>query len=313
MEKKQRKYMYSEIFNSIQGEGLYTGVHTLWLRFFLCNLQCDGFGQIDPTNPESWELPYKDFDPKTVNRVEDLPVWDKGCDSSYTWSKKFKHLMGQKTAKEIWDAVIECSITDSNPEGGFVHPVSGQRAHMCFTGGEPLMKHAQAAVIELNEEWRGIPNKTPACITWETNGTQELTDDFRNMLMNRGTWSVPVFFSVSPKLWTVAGEKREKAIHPEIVKDYNLMAYHANRLTKSPYGQLKFVMGPHKEQWEEMEEVLAMFREAGITWPVYIMPVGATVEEQEASAGEVAAIAFKRGYNVSGRLHCYLFGNAIGT
>ena len=43
------------------------------------------------------------------------------------------------------------------------------------------------------------------------------------------------------------------------------------------------------------------------------MPVGATVEEQEESAGKVAELAFKRGYNVSGRLHCYLFGNAIGT
>ena len=48
-------------------------------------------------------------------------------------------------------------------------------------------------------------------------------------------------------------------------------------------------------------------------WPVYIMPVGATVEEQETGAGEVAEMAFKRGFNVSGRLHCYLFGNAIGT
>jgi len=71
----EKKYYYSEIFNSIQGEGTYTGVHTLWLRYFLCNLQCDGFGQIDPTNPETYELPYADFDAMSVNRVEDLPVW----------------------------------------------------------------------------------------------------------------------------------------------------------------------------------------------------------------------------------------------
>ena len=43
------------------------------------------------------------------------------------------------------------------------------------------------------------------------------------------------------------------------------------------------------------------------------MPVGATLEEQELTAGDVAKMAFERGYNVSGRLHCYLFGNAIGT
>ena len=155
----------------------------------------------------------------------------------------------------------------------------------------------------------------PKVLTWETNGTQELTDDFRKALTNRGVCGFPTCFSVSPKLWTVAGEKREKAIKPEVVKDYWTVSSMINRemQTKGPSGQLKFVMGPRKEQWEEMEEVLAMFREQKIDWPVYIMPVGATVEEQETSAGEVAEIAFKRGYNVSGRLHCYLFGNAIGT
>ena len=44
----EKEYLYSEIFDSIQGEGTYTGVHSLWLRFFLCNLQCNGFGQLDP-------------------------------------------------------------------------------------------------------------------------------------------------------------------------------------------------------------------------------------------------------------------------
>ena len=120
----EKKYYYSEVFNSIQGEGLYTGQWTLWLRFFLCNLQCDGFGQLDPTNPETYELPYADFDAKSVNRVEDLPVWSKGCDSSYTWSKKFKHLMGQKTARELVDLIRETAKTETNPEGLFSHPES---------------------------------------------------------------------------------------------------------------------------------------------------------------------------------------------
>ena len=82
-----KKYYYSEIFYSIQGEGHYTGVPTAWIRFFLCNLQCNGFGQKDPTDPSTYELPYEDFDPMSVNRVEDLPVWKHGCDSSYTWAK----------------------------------------------------------------------------------------------------------------------------------------------------------------------------------------------------------------------------------
>ena len=87
------KIAYSEIFHSIQGEGHYTGVPSTWLRFFLCNLQCDGFGQDDPTNPDSYDLPYQKIDITDIGKIEDLPVWEKGCDSSYSWSKKFSCLL----------------------------------------------------------------------------------------------------------------------------------------------------------------------------------------------------------------------------
>jgi len=307
-----KKYYYSEVFNSIQGEGLYTGQWTLWLRFFLCNLQCNGFGQIDPTNPDTYDLPFEDFDAKSVNRVEDLPVWEKGCDSSYTWSKKFKHLMGQKNARELVDLIKETTKTETNPEGLFKHPESGMTAHMCFTGGEPLMRHAQNAFMEMWECFKHDGN-IPKSITFETNGTQKLSEPFLNFLGNRGLYNTPLFFSCSPKLWTVAGEKADKAIKPDVVAEYAKIGKVINDEWKTPPGQLKFVMGYKKEQWEELDDVISKFRAVGVDWPVFIMPVGATVEEQEMDAGKVAEIAFKKGYNVSGRLHCYLFGNAIGT
>jgi len=109
---------------------------------------------------------------------------------------------------------------------------------------------------------------------------------------------------VSPKLFTVSGEKPEKAIKPEIVAEYQKCS---NR------GQLKFVVGDSEKQWNEMEGVIEEFRDAGVTWPVWVMPVGAREEEQTTSAGKVAEKAFKRGYNVAARVHVYLFGNAIGT
>ena len=104
---EEKKYYYSEIFYSIQGEGHYTGVPTAWIRFFLCNLQCNGFGQIDPTNPDTYELPFEDFDVDSVKRVEDLPVWEKGCDSSYTWAKKFKKLMGYETPTVLANKIVK--------------------------------------------------------------------------------------------------------------------------------------------------------------------------------------------------------------
>ena len=297
---EERKYHYSEIFHSIQGEGHYTGVPTAWLRFFLCNLQCNGFGQKDPTNPDTYELPFEDFDISTVKRVEDLPVWEKGCDSSYTWAKKFKGLMGHETPTVLANKIVDILKNDSNPDGKFLHPLAKQHQHLCFTGGEPLMVTAQAATMAIYKELKR-QNNLPGSITYETNGTQTLKEPFKEWIKNCET---EIFFSVSPKLFTVSGEKTAKAIKPENVAEYY-------KLRKT--GQLKFVVGHTDREWEEMETTIDMFRNAGVEWPVWVMPTGAREEEQTRGAGKVAEKAFKKGYNVAARVHVYLFGNAIGT
>ena len=296
----EKKYYYSEIFPSIQGEGHYTGVPTAWIRFFLCNLQCNGFGQIDPSDPSTYELPFESYDVSQVKRVEDLPVWDKGCDSSYTWAKKYKHLMGQETPTVLANKIVDVLKTDSNPDGLFLHPVTNQRQHLCITGGEPLMVTGQTATVGIYEQLEKQGN-LPSSMTFETNGTQKLRQPFIDWANRIDT---EIFFSVSPKLWSVAGEKAEKAIKPEIVAEY---------YNTSKAGQLKFVCGHKDQQWDEMEEAIAKFKSAGVDWPIWVMPVGAREEEQKDSAGAVAKRAFQRGYNVAARVHVYLFGNAIGT
>ena len=137
--------------------------------------------------------------------------------------------------------------------------------------------------------------------TFETNGTQMLRPNFIDWVKEIDT---EIFFSCSPKLFTVSGEESKKAIKPEVVAEYRKL---------SSKGQLKFVVGDKDREWNEMEEALEKFRSAGVDWPVWIMPVGAREEEQSATAGEVAQKAFRRGYNVAARVHVYLFGNAIGT
>jgi len=296
----EKKYYYSEIFHSIQGEGHYTGVPTAWIRFFMCNLQCNGFGQKDPTNPDTYELPFEDFDTSSVDRVEDLPVWEKGCDSSYTWAKKFKGLMGHETPSTLANKIVDIMKNESNPEGLFLHPITKQRQHLCITGGEPLMVTGQMATVGIYEELERQGN-LPSSMTFETNGTQKIRDLFAEWVNRIDT---EIFFSVSPKLWTVSGEKSEKAIKPEIVAEYRKL---------SSKGQLKFVVGQDDAQWDEMELVIKKFKDAGVDWPVWVMPTGAREEEQTATAGKVAEKAFKRGYNVAARVHVYLFGNAIGT
>ena len=83
---------YSEIFYSFQGEAELAGVPSVWLRFFGCNLNCHGFGQQNPTDPSTYILPYKEFNVDSVKSVVELPVWQYGCDSSYSWSQLYKHL-----------------------------------------------------------------------------------------------------------------------------------------------------------------------------------------------------------------------------
>lgn len=312
-----KEYAFSETFYSVQGEGFYTGVPSVWLRFFLCNLQCDGFGQDDPTDPDTYELPYKDFDVSNILDVIDLPVWEKGCDSSYSWSKRFKHLQKKRTAEEIVDTLRREMINQYNPRGDFLHPVSKQPTHLVFTGGESLMKHAQEAAEEIINVYKTKGrHERPWNITWETNGTQPLTDSFLTTFGNKSLYPGELFFSCSPKLFTVSGEKPKKAIKPDVVSQYNelgIMVRQKLLSSQAPVGQLKFVLGPKPEQWEELDEVVNQFRQAGVDWPVWIMPVGATVEGQKMCDGDVANMAQARGYSVSARVHTYMWGNVIGV
>lgn len=308
--------VYSEIFHSLQGEGVLTGHNTVWLRLFNCNLDCAGFLQKDPTDPSTYELPYQDFDVSSVKTLEELPVWSKGCDSSYSWALKFKHLNHKDSADGIAQKIMDCLKNEHNPKGTFIHPKSGQETHLCFTGGEPLLPRNQRAIVAILEAFKnyeGGPfteidfNKaanTPNNITFETNGTQALGKDFTDYFSNRGKFSGKILFSVSPKLFTVSGEPREKAIKPEIVDSYQLF---------SKFGQLKFVLGTEERQWDELDEVIELFRKAGVKYPIWIMPVSARVEDQQEIAAEVSNKALARGFNVSARVHCYIYGNALGT
>jgi len=109
-----KEYAFYETFYSVQGEGFYTGVPSVWLRFFLCNLQCDGFGQEDPTNPETYELPYKDFDPIDVKNVTDLPVWRKAVIArthGRRSSSIFKRSRHQKRLLKLLDVKWSMRIT----------------------------------------------------------------------------------------------------------------------------------------------------------------------------------------------------------
>jgi len=173
-----------------------------------------------------------------------------------------------------------------------------------MTGGEPMMPNAQQGQVELLHAMADREN-LPRFITVETNGTQSISDDLARVVASYVASGGEWFWSVSPKLLYTSGEKPERAIKPAIVKTYQDI---------TGKGQLKFVVSNRPEAWDELEERIEDFRNCGVHWPIWIMPVGATVEsQQDEDAIAVVEETIKRGYNVSARVHAYIWGNKIGT
>ena len=65
------KIKIAELFYSIQGEGRYMGVPSVFLRTFGCNFTCDGFGM--PRGEESKERDFIAADIKKFFKYQDLP------------------------------------------------------------------------------------------------------------------------------------------------------------------------------------------------------------------------------------------------
>ena len=85
------KIRISETFLSVQGEGLRTGVLSVWQRYFGCSLSCPGFFQTDPTDVNTYVDPLGGVDPKQYKTLADIPVMKVGCDTLYAIDPRFKH------------------------------------------------------------------------------------------------------------------------------------------------------------------------------------------------------------------------------
>ncbi len=292
-----KTYKYSEIFGrTFQGEGTFTGVPTVWIRFWGCNFECKGFpgtGVVEQS-----------IDPRTITRLEDLPVITSGCDSGYSWSTQYAHLAKRATASEICDQFTELLKSPSNPTGLFTHPVSNQRTHLAFTGGEPMLNQTAIADILTVLNSRRALHTPRVQYTIETNGTIPLRDRLIGVVEDINS---EVFWSVSPKL-SLSGESWSDAVKPSVVKQYAELTSMINHNN----GQLKYVSDGSDQSWEEIHRATEEYRAAGVTFPVWVMPVGADVAGQDMRAARIAEGCFERGYNFCARVHTYVFGNCVG-
>ena len=304
-----KKIKISEMFYSIQGEGFYTGVPSIFLRTFGCNLTCEGFGM--PAGEKSVERLSQEVGLATIGAksIHDLPLVSTGCDSYASWDVRFKNLSPPKTTEDIAFELNKLLPVPGPLKASWV-PQDWGGVHLIITGGEPFLGW-QKAYVELFEHpyLESLKN-----ITFETNGTKKLVPDFVEYLeehlraRNRGHYAVrsrrtlDFNFSVSPKL-SASGEDPAVSIQPDIVASYG-------KLGKV---NLKFVCNTEEHIMEALD-VVSQYKAAGLgEHNVWIMPEGGMSTSYNKNARPMAELCMKYKLNYSPRLHVDLFGNAWAT
>jgi 7-carboxy-7-deazaguanine synthase len=285
------KLKIAELFYSIQGEGRYMGVPSVFLRTFGCNFKCQGFGM--PRGEMSQEVEAIAARITEFKDYIELPLVSTGCDSYASWDPRFKDLSPVLTSEAIADRIAEII-----PHGEW------KDEHLVITGGEPLLGWQRAYPDLLDHpKMAGLKE-----ITFETNGTQQLTPEFKEYLKK---WQIrnwhnggpvkEVTFSVSAKL-PCSGEKWDEAILPEVVCEYEQVGT----------AYLKFVIATEQD-FADAECAIAAYRKAGFRGHVYLMPVGGVESVYALNNRTVADLAMKNGLRYSDRLQVPLFKNEWGT
>jgi len=265
------------------------GVPSVFLRTFGCNFKCAGFGM--PRGELSAEAEDIAGVAHMYNRYEELPLVTTGCDSYASWHPSFKDLSPVLTTDAIVDRIMQIL-----PHGEW------RDEHLVITGGEPLLGWQRAYPDLLDHpRMQGLKE-----ITFETNGTQEISKEFGSYLHtwayhhNQDFWR-KITFSVSAKL-PCSGERWEEAILPEIVCSYEELGT----------AYLKFVIATEQD-FADAECAIAAYRAAGFEGHIYLMPVGGVETVYALNNRAVANIAMKHGLRYSDRLQVPLFKNEWGT
>jgi organic radical activating enzyme len=282
------KLKVSEIFYSAQGEGRFIGVPSVFLRTFGCNFTCGGFGMPRGNIVRMLSMERDEIEVHLYKTYEELPLVKTGCDSYASWDPRFKHLSPTYETDEVVDRMLALV------PGNDWQIANGNDVHLVITGGEPLLGWQRSYPDLLNNE-RMLHLKN---LTFETNGTQELHDEFATYLKLWKRGGREITFSVSPKL-SASGEDYRDAIKPDIVASYEAIS--------TTY--LKFVI-EFPRDFDEVDAAVKMYRDAGFKGVVYVMPVGGVVSVYDGNKFNIADEAMKRGYYYSPRLHVDLWGNA---
>ncbi len=274
-----KRLHYSEIFTSIQGEGLYVGTPSVFLRLFGCNLTCSGF------SASSQQVEAKDSiivsDKITELDPNDFAV---GCDSRYSWHQDYK-----KFRQSYNPATVITEIEKELAKFPNIHS-------LIITGGEPLLQQEALAHVLYLIAGR-ITN-----VTFETNGTRIIKNTLSSAIIDLLD-SISVHFSNSPKL-AHSGEKYSTRVNWKALYSQTMLGASIT----------KYVARPLKEDFDEISKLQEFYSSKGVEMKTpYVMPLGATLQQYRNNAPTVAALCLDYGFIFCPRLHVELWDNAIGT
>lgn len=286
------EFKVSEVFYSAQGEGRFVGVPSVFFRTFGCNFKCAGFGL--PVGEKTTEPDTIGKEVHLYKTFNDLPLAKSGCDSYASWHPAFKHLSPTYSVEQSIDTMLELTPNQLWKQK------NGNDVHLVITGGEPLLGWQQLYPALLsNPRMADLEN-----LTFETNGTQTLHEEFHTYLFEEwtrfGRDRDYLTFSVSPKL-SASGEKWSDAIKPDVAVEYQTLGH----------TYLKFVI-ENILDFDEVDQAVSEYRAAGFDGQVYVMPVGGTDKAYFSNTRHIADEALARGYRYSPRLHVDIWSNGWG-
>lgn len=211
-------------------------------------------------------------------------VW---CDTAYTWNflgTEFTHRDDAPGAPHKFDRRQE--TLDRSVEELAEHLTGQPCRRIIITGGEPLLQ--QRELGELIQRLKDADRSF--YIEIETNGTITPSGAAANLIDQ---------FNVSPKL-AHSGNDTALRLKPETLRFY----------AQDDRANFKIVI----ETPSDLEQVKTLVAEFSLPPSrIWLMPEGRTPEELQGREEWLAEACLEHGYNFTGRLHIYLYGDTRGT
>nr|BDD43962.1 radical SAM protein [bacterium] len=200
----------SEIFYSVQAEGVSNGVPSVFIRLAGCNLRC-GLPTVDNIKNHTQEELEKNKHPSASWVCDSMAVWSKG---------------------ERWeyDQVIQWLKNEN-----LLWAVASGKVHIIFTGGEPTLKKHVKDIITLMDTLEEYVTKQLKK-TWdpytelETNGTLNVPPVFYQKYISQ--------INCSPKL-SNSGHTREERF---VVEALEQIREHPNHWFKFVVSNIKDIL-----------------------------------------------------------------------